>query len=127
MQISQDFDEIRPYRDEEIPDMMNKLLGDPVFVRVLKKMFQDDQKLKEVETAMRLTNTVESFQLQFMVPFFDNIINSSTKGVIIEGLENLKKPRNILVLSITSITWPWFAYKTIKFFSKKLKTRWIGH
>lgn len=99
MQISQDFDEIRPYRDEEIPDMMNKLLGDPVFSRVLKRMFQDEAKLKEIETAMRLTNTVESFQLQFMVPFFDNIINSSTKGVIIEGLEHLKKDQSYLYIS----------------------------
>jgi glycerol-3-phosphate O-acyltransferase len=99
MQISPDFDEIRPYRDEEIPDMMNKLLGDPVFSRVLKKMFQDDTILKEVEDAIRQTNTVESFQLQFMVPFFDNIINSSTKGVMIEGLENLKKNQCYLYIS----------------------------
>ena len=99
MHISQDFDEIRPYRDEEIPDMMIKLLEDPVFSRVLKKMFQDDAKLKEIEDAMRLTNTVESFQLRFMVPFFDNIVNSSTKGVITEGLENLKKNQSYLYIS----------------------------
>ena len=99
MQILQDFDEIRPYRDEEIPSMMTKLLEDPVFSRVLKKMFQDEAKLKEIEDAMRLTNTIESFQLRFMVPFFDNIVNSSTKGVITEGLENLKKNQSYLFIS----------------------------
>ena len=99
MQISQDFDEIRPYRNEEIPYMMNKLLGDPVFMRVLKKLYEDDSKLKEIEDAMRQTKTVESFQIRFMVPFLENIINSSTKGLFTGGLENLTKDQSYLFIS----------------------------
>jgi len=99
MQVSPDFEEIRPYRDEEIPKMMDKLLADPTFISILKKLFHDDIKVKAVERAIRHTRTVEAFQLQFMVPFFENIINSSSKGVFIEGLENLKKDQSYLYIS----------------------------
>lgn len=99
MQISQDFDEIRPYRDEEIPHMMNRLLEDQIFAKVLKKVFQDDLKLKEIEEAMRQTKTIESFQIQFMVPFLENILNTSTKGLFINGFENLEKDQSYLYIS----------------------------
>jgi 1-acyl-sn-glycerol-3-phosphate acyltransferase len=99
MQISQEFDDIRPYRDEEIPDMMLRLLEDPVFLRVLKKLFQDEAKLSEVQEAMRQTNTIEAFQLRFMVPFLENIINRSTRGLFISGLENLEKDQSYLYIS----------------------------
>jgi 1-acyl-sn-glycerol-3-phosphate acyltransferase len=99
MQISQDFDEIRPYRDEEIPNMMTKLLEDPVFIRILKKLFQEDIKFREIEEAMRQTSTIESFQVRFMVPFLENIINTSSKGLFIGGLENLEKDQSYLFIS----------------------------
>jgi 1-acyl-sn-glycerol-3-phosphate acyltransferase len=99
MHGSHKFDEIRPYRDEEIPQMINKLLGDPVFNKVLKKLFHDDLVVKRVQDAMAQTKTVESFQLQFMVPFLQNIINSSTKGLFVSGLEYLNKNKSFLYIS----------------------------
>jgi 1-acyl-sn-glycerol-3-phosphate acyltransferase len=95
----QDFDDIRPYRDEEIPGMMIKLLDDPIFTKVLRKMFRDEDKCREIEDAMRLTTTVESFQRRFMVPFLDNIIETSTQGLFLGGLENLKKRGSYLFIS----------------------------
>jgi glycerol-3-phosphate O-acyltransferase len=99
MQVALDFDEIRPYRDEEIPGMMLKLLEDPAFLTMLKKVFREEEKVKAVQEAMRWTRTIESFQGQFMVPFFDNIINNSTNGVDLGGLENLRKDQSYLFIS----------------------------
>lgn len=99
MHIFQDFDEIRPYRDEEIPEMMNKLLDDPAFLKILRRVFQEETKCKEVEETMRQTRTVESFQVRFMVPFFNDIINKSTNGIFINGLENLVKDQSYLFIS----------------------------
>lgn len=99
MLVSNDFDEIRPYHDEEVPGIMTRLLEDPVFTRVLKNLFVDDVKIKEVREAITQTRDVESFQLRFMVPFLENIIKSSTNGITIGGLEHLKKDQSYLFIS----------------------------
>ena len=97
MHVSHNFDEIRPYRDEEIPQMMSKLLGDPVFNKVLRKLFHDENELQKVQDLMAQTRTIESFQLQFMVPFLQNIINTSTKGLFVSGLEHLDKNQSYFI------------------------------
>jgi 1-acyl-sn-glycerol-3-phosphate acyltransferase len=99
MLVSNDFDEIRPYYDEEVPGVMTRLLNDPVFTRVLHNLFIDEVKIKEVREAMLQTRDVESFQLRFMVPFLESIIKSSTKGLTVGGLENLKKDQSYLFIS----------------------------
>ncbi|MCX6237382.1 MAG: 1-acyl-sn-glycerol-3-phosphate acyltransferase [Bacteroidia bacterium] len=99
MLVSNEFDEIRPYYDEEVPEYMNKLLADPVFARVLKNFFVDDAKIQEIREAMLQTRNVESFQLRFMMPFLENILNSSTRGLTVGGLENLKKDESYLYIS----------------------------
>lgn len=99
MLVSNDFDEIRPYYNEEVPGVMTRLLADPVFTRVLQNLFIDDAKIKEIREAMLQTRDVESFQLRFMVPFLENIIKSSTKGLTIGGLEHLQKDQSYLFIS----------------------------
>ena len=94
-----DFDEIRPYRDEEVPEIMNRLLDDPVFARVLQNSFKDEAKIQGIRDAMGRTKDVESFQLTFMVPFLEGIISSSISQLTIGGLENLSKEKSYLFIS----------------------------
>ena len=96
---SNEFDEIRPYRDEEVPDIMSRLLVDPVFARVLKNIFADDAKIQGIRDTMLQIQNVEAFQRAFMIPFLENIINTSTKGITIAGLEHLEKDRSYLFIS----------------------------
>ncbi len=96
---SNEFDEIRPYNDEEVPEIMNKLLVDPVFARVLKNVFADDAKIQGIRDTMLQIQNVEAFQRAFMIPFLENIINTSTKGITIAGLEHLEKDRSYLFIS----------------------------
>jgi len=99
MLVSNEFDEIRPYYDTEVPAIMTRLLDDPVFTRVLKNLYGDDAKIKEVRESMRQTTNVESFQLRFMVPFLEGILKSSTQGLTIGGLEHLEKDQSYLFIS----------------------------
>jgi len=99
MLIPNEFDEIRPYYDEEVPETMTRLLADPVFARVLQRLFVDDTKIQEIRESMLQTRNVESFQWRFMVPFLENIIMSSTQGITVEGLEHLEKDRSYLFIS----------------------------
>ena len=99
MLVSNDFDEIRPYYDDEVPAIMTRLLADPVFTRVLHNLYTDDAKIKEIRDAMLQTRNVESFQLRFMVPFLEGILKSSTRGLTIGGLEHLKQDESYLFIS----------------------------
>jgi len=94
-----DFDEIRPYRDEEVPEIMDRLLADPVFARVLKNLFVEEAKIQEIRDAMIRTRDVESFQRTFMVPFLERIIKSSISKLTIGGLEYLEKDKSYLFIS----------------------------
>ncbi len=96
---SKDFDEIRPYRDEEVPEIMDRLLVDPVFGRVLQNLFIDESKIQEIRNAIHQTRDVESFQRTFMVPFLENIIKTSTSGLTVGGLEYLEKDKSYLFIS----------------------------
>ena len=99
MLVSNEFDEIRPYYDAEVPAIMTRLLDDPVFTRVLNNLYADEAKIKEVRESMRQTTNVESFQLRFMVPFLEGILKSSTRGLTIGGLEHLEKDQSYLFIS----------------------------
>ena len=99
MLASNDFDEIRPYRDEEVPEIMDRLLVDPVFARVLKNLFVEESKIQEIREAMIATQNVESFQLRFMVPFLENIIKLSISELTVGGLEYLEKDKSYLFIS----------------------------
>ena len=99
MLASNDFDEIRPYRDEEVPEIMDRLLTDPVFARVLKNLFVEESKIQEIREAMIETQNVESFQLRFMVPFLENIIKLSISELTVGGLEYLDKDKSYLFIS----------------------------
>jgi len=100
MLVSNEFDEIRPYYDEEVPAIMTRLLADPVFTRVLNNLYAADEiKIKEVRDAMQQTQNVESFQLRFMVPFLEGILKSSTRGLTVGGLEYLEKDQSYLFIS----------------------------
>jgi hypothetical protein len=99
MLVSNEFDEIRPYYDEEVPEIMTRLSADPVFARVLQRIFFDDSKIQEIREAMLQIRDVESFQGRFMVPFLENIITSSTTGITVSGLEHLEKKQSYLFIS----------------------------
>lgn len=99
MQSVQNFDDIRPYRDEEIPAVMEELCSDPVFDSVLTNLYKEEQRITQVKENMLQTKTVESFQTTFMVPFLNNILNTSTMGMTIGGLENLKRDNSYLYIS----------------------------
>lgn len=99
MLVSNKFDEIRPFYDNEVPEAMSRLLADPVFARVLQRLFIDDSKIQEIREAMLQTRDVETFQRRFMIPFLENIIKLSTGGITVAGLEHLEKNQSYLFIS----------------------------
>ena len=94
-----EYDDIRPYTDEETPEKIALLLADPVFARVLKRVFPDP----EVELLMRQilsgVKTIDQLQHAFVYKFVEKIIRETTDGLTTSGLENLEKDKAYLFIS----------------------------
>lgn len=94
------FDEIRPYRNDEFSLVMNRLLDDPDFNRsVLKSICNDEAGLEQMKAALRATKTIEVFQEKFIVPTIDHMMASSSHGFSMHGLDALDKNKRYLFIS----------------------------
>jgi 1-acyl-sn-glycerol-3-phosphate acyltransferase len=94
------FDDIRPYRNEELSTVMIRLLDDPEFNRVmLKFLSMGEDEFEQLKAAMKATKTIELFQGNFIVPMINKIVASSSKGVTINGLDELDKDQRYLYIS----------------------------
>jgi glycerol-3-phosphate O-acyltransferase len=94
------FDDIRPYRNEEFPTVVARLLDDPEFDRaVLRNLFKDEVELAQLKALMRKIKTIEVFQDQIIVPLIQRILASSSNGLTIKGLEDLDKNQRYLYIS----------------------------
>lgn len=99
MQSEKKFDEIRPYRDDEVAEVMKRLVADPIFDEVLMTLYQTRERVEEIKGALLLTDNVDDFQTRFMLPYLDKIIENSTEGISIGGLENIDPNKSYVFIS----------------------------
>lgn len=98
MDIQNNFDEIRPYNDEEVHTVLSRLVEEPSFVEVVKKaipFFPFDQ-LKQTLLSI---HTKKEFQIDIMVEIIKYIMKSTTNGVKTTGWENIDKDNEYLFIS----------------------------
>lgn len=93
------FEEIRPYRDGEVPEKIAELLSDSTFLKVLAYLFKDSSELAQVIENLRKIKSVKEFQLALIRPFFKRVAESSTDGVTISGFDNFDIGRGSLFIS----------------------------
>lgn len=94
------FDDIRPYRNDEFPAVLTRLMEDPVFDRVLMKSLQKGEaEIEQMKNAMRQVKSIEDFQGQFVVPVINQILAASSRGLTVEGLDELDKSQRYLYIS----------------------------
>jgi glycerol-3-phosphate O-acyltransferase len=94
------FDEIRPYRNEELSVVLRRLTDDPKFNKVLAKYMNKSQEdFEQMKAAMRATKTIEDFQERFVVPMIERILTKSSEGLTINGLDELDRNQRYLYIS----------------------------
>jgi hypothetical protein len=94
------FDDIRPYRNDEFSVIMNRLLDDPEFNSImLKNLNKGKDELEQMKAVLRATKTIEVFQDQFIVPLLNNILEASSKGLTMVGLDELDRNQRYLFIS----------------------------
>ena len=96
--ISSIWDDIRPFRDDEIPDAMQRIASDKDFPKVIEYLWGADcleEKIKEFKSF----KSVFEFQSKFMSEAIKAIARKTTTGFTCDGLQNLEKGKGYLFVS----------------------------
>lgn len=92
------FDEIRPYFDHEVPEVLERLSKKPSFFVLMKYLFPERTGEEIVERFSHITG-VEQFQTEYIRHAIWRMVEETTTDVTIEGLENLEEGTCYLFLS----------------------------
>lgn len=92
------FDEIRPYRDNEVKEKIRKLLEEEQFAQIV-NYINPDIPFKQIKAAMLQMESIKGFQSKIIVPMVESLIEKTTNGVEVDGLENLEKGKAYLFVS----------------------------
>ena len=92
------FDDMRPYRDEEIPAAMHRIADNDLFP-LLSSFAFPDRNVDEVRAEVRNISTVYDFQKQIMWYVNEQIVKRSMSSYTVSGIENLDPAGHYLFVS----------------------------
>lgn len=93
-----DFDDIRPYYNEEIPAAMQRIAQSTSFPLISSYVFPD-KPIEEVRKTVTGITTISDFQRKIMYHGNKQIINNSTTSFTTKGIERLDKDKSYLYVS----------------------------
>jgi len=94
-----DFEDIRPYNDDEIPGAMATLISDPMFLNILGKLYsQPGEKEKMLQLLSRIDN-VDDLQVNIICPLLYRIEKISTDGISYSTMDQFHPDEKYLFIS----------------------------
>lgn len=96
--MSTNFEEIRPFHDNEVPGAIERLLNEPAFHTAMRYVFPEKSP-EELIAKLKLIRSVDEFQSEIIAHAVRNIQISTTRGVRHEGLDQLSKTEPYLFIS----------------------------
>ncbi len=88
MNRSFDFEDIRPYNDEEINPALRRITAEPVFQNVLDYLFPDRPNEEIISEIHTITSAIE-FQKVFMHAAIRSIVKQTSNGLTCSGFDNI--------------------------------------
>lgn len=85
----QDFEDIRPYYDEEINPALKRITAVPEFGKILDFLFPEKKKEDIISNLLKINSALE-FQKQFMHPLVNSIVHKTSKGLTTSGFDLLR-------------------------------------
>ncbi len=98
MATDQDFDSIRPYRDNEMHEVFEQLMKEESFIELLKYLFPQIP-IKDFVNKLLSLKTIHEFQIGIVYPFIKELIKNTTQGVTSEGLDKLDPNKSYIFIS----------------------------
>ena len=93
-----EYDDIRPFCDSEVPEVIEGLIKNDDFLKFALQLFPDLSREK-IEGILSQVKTVDDFQSRFIVPLANNIVTNTTKGISIDGIDRLDPNESYLFIS----------------------------
>ncbi|TCO04970.1 1-acyl-sn-glycerol-3-phosphate acyltransferase [Natronoflexus pectinivorans] len=93
-----DFESIRPYEDQEIQSVFNRLKSEKSFLRLLGFLYPQLPPEQFMDKLMHL-KSIRQFQEQVISAYVKDVIKKTTKGVTVDGLKKLNKKDSYLFIS----------------------------
>lgn len=93
-----DFDAIRPYRDHEVPAVIEGLLKNPTFLGISERFFPEPR-FSEIKGKMEQITTIKQFQQNIISLVAKLFLQQTTEGLSTSGVENLEPGKAYLFIS----------------------------
>jgi hypothetical protein len=90
---SKKYDDIRPYRDEELPEAIGRLLQDPQFCSVL-TYFDSIIPVETLKAQLRALRTIYDFQHKLIYTLVTGMAKKTTDALDLSGFKYLDKSKN---------------------------------
>lgn len=84
------FEDIRPYRDEEVPEVIGRILEDESFTTLLRYIYPDEN-LGPIKKRVATVNSIADFQDKVSYPTMRSIVDKTTDSISVTGMENISK------------------------------------
>lgn len=94
-----DFEDIRPFNDEELPGALAKLTRDHRFLSVLSYLYPNAELRNQILHLLSKMNTVVDFQYKIILPLLHQIEKNSSQGVSFSTMEHFHPEDNYLYIS----------------------------
>ncbi len=98
MGVNGAFDDIRPYRDHEVSDVVKRVVQSESFTKLMRYVYPNDD-LERLLGEIAQVTTIEDFQIRVAYPAMRKVVNSTTTDLTISGLENISQHKSHLFIS----------------------------
>lgn len=82
--MKQNFDDIRPYNDDEVKEKIEELASEPQFEYAMSHIFKGVP-FKMVKRQLGQISSIREFQIDFMLPILKIMVSSTTQGLSWSG------------------------------------------
>lgn len=93
-----DFESIRPFEDHEIQMVFNRLKGEKSFLNLLGFLYPHISPVSFMDKIMQMTS-IRQFQEEVISAYVKEVIESTTNGVTVDGLDSLDPKASYLFIS----------------------------
>ncbi len=92
------FKAIRPFKNKEVKDIINKLWEEPNFQAILSRLYPDKE-LSEIKLSLQQISTVKDFQHDVIYYYLRNVVGKTISNLTYSGLEHLNPNKPYLFMS----------------------------
>jgi 1-acyl-sn-glycerol-3-phosphate acyltransferase len=93
-----DFEDIRPYYDEEAHAVLQRMSREPLFIKLVNHLWPE-MTLEDAKEKANRVNATMDFQMEFMHSAIRTILSRSSNGLTCNGFEHLDKGKAYLYVA----------------------------